>query len=89
MNTLPHHTHEDWIRNGYIWRAYHCPVKGCGLAVSEYHWPNDPAYHVDPRTMQAHAAVCGDPVRVGEMHRFEDSQRRAAVDGKTAAAGDR
>lgn len=88
MNALPHHTHADWIRNGYLWNQYACPEKGCGLPVIEYRWPNDPAYHIDPVTMQVHATVCGNPARVAAMIRKQDAARKPAADGKSAAAGD-
>lgn len=86
---LPHRMHSEWIANGYLWRPYTCPVKGCGLQVIDYHWPNDPSYNVDPVTCQPHAAVCCDPERVAAMYRAADAKRKAALDGKSAAAGDK
>jgi len=85
---LPHHSHAEWIANGYLWRSYRCKEKGCGLLVAEYYWPNDPSYHVDPVTFRPHVEVCGDKQRVAAMIRSEDAKRKP-VDGKSAAGGDR
>jgi hypothetical protein len=89
---LPHHSHEEWMRNGYTWQATKCPVKGCGLPVTMYYWPNDPPYRVDPVTMKAHAEVCCNPARVAAYNRAQDAkerERRPARDHKSEAAGDK
>lgn len=90
--TLPHHSHEEWRRNGYIWQPTKCPVKGCGLPVSVYYWPNDPPYRVDPETMRPHAEVCCNPARVLAHNRAQDAkerERRPPTDRKSESAGDK
>jgi hypothetical protein len=89
FEVLPHHSPEEWISNGYLWSEYYCPVKGCGLPIVKYYWPNDPAYHVDPVTHQAHVTVCGNPERVAAMIRAMDAKSKPAADGKSAAAGEK
>ena len=86
-------TSQEWIEAGYLWRHKRCPAKGCGLPVIEFFLPNDPPFRVDPETMGAHAAVCGDKGRVERMHAAEDREERERehmpVDGKQRAAGER
>lgn len=86
---LPFQTFAEWMEAGYNWRITRCRAVACGLRVIQFYLPNDPPFAVDPQTYEAHAAICGDVVRVRAMRLAGEFQRSSAPDRKSLAAGER